>query len=154
MKKSYASLWKLTHVQVYGTCSLCYECEYNRLILTILLLCVWTLYISVSWDLRLFDTPVPANITKSHLKIVPIHFFFSFSSHWHHGQFCPIASGVFFKNFSTWMWLPNNEILTFTIPIFVTTYHPSVYQFHTRNTQFFSSWVLFMMVCLKYTQFM
>ena len=39
----------------YGTCSLCYECEYNRLILTILPLCVWTLYISVSRDLQPLD---------------------------------------------------------------------------------------------------
>ena len=53
MKKSYASLWKLTHVQAYGTCSLCYECEYNRLILTILPLCVCGLYTFLypgTWD--------------------------------------------------------------------------------------------------------
>ena len=67
---------------------------------------------------------------------------------------CRSVGGVF-ENFCMWMCLPDIEILTFSLPIFVPIYHPSVYQFCTKKTpQFSSNWVLFMTICLKYTQFM
>ena len=52
------------------------------------------------------------------------------------------------------MCLPAVEILTFAISSFVPIYHPSVYQFHTKNTQLCLNWVLFIIICLECTQFM
>ena len=52
-----------------------------------------------------------------------------------------------------WMRLPYLKNLTFSIPIFCTIIHPSVYHFRKKSTQCCSSWVLFTIICSKYTQF-
>ena len=53
----------------------------------------------------------------------------------------------------TWVGLPNLEKWTFSIQFLPIT-HPSVYPFRQKNTQFCSNWVLFTMICSKYTQFL
>ena len=46
------------------------------------------------------------------------------------------------------------ENLTFSIPIFCLIYHPSVYHFRKKSTQFCPNWMLFTIICPKYTQSM
>ena len=62
--------------------------------------------------------------------------------------------GGFFHQNRTWMCLPDLENLTISIPIFCQISHPSVYHFRKKSTQFGSNWVLFTIICPKYTQFM
>ena len=62
--------------------------------------------------------------------------------------------GGFFHQNRTWMCLTDLENLTISIPIFCQISHPSVYHFRKKNTQFGSNWVLFTIICPKYTQFM
>ena len=52
------------------------------------------------------------------------------------------------------MCLPNLENLTFSIPIFRSITHPIVYHFQKKSTQFCQNWVLFTIICSKYTQFL
>ena len=51
------------------------------------------------------------------------------------------------------MCLSDLENLTFSIPIFRPIFHPSVYHFRKKSTQFFQNSVLFTTICSKYTQF-
>ena len=51
----------------------------------------------------------------------------------------------------TWMCLPHLENLTFSIPIFCPISHPSVYHFQKKSTQFWPNWMLFTIICPKYT---
>ena len=62
--------------------------------------------------------------------------------------------GGFFHQNRTWMCLPDLENLTISIPIFCQISHPSVYHFQKKSTQFGSNWVLFTIICPKFTQFM
>ena len=62
--------------------------------------------------------------------------------------------GGFSHQNRTWMCLPDLENLTISIPIFCQISHPSVYHFWKKSTQFGSNWVLFTIICPKYTQFM
>ena len=55
--------------------------------------------------------------------------------------------GGYFHQNHTWMCLPDLENLTFSIPIFCPISHPSVYHFRKKSTQFWSNWVLFIMIC-------
>ena len=52
------------------------------------------------------------------------------------------------------MCLPDLENLTIFIPIFCQISYPWVYHFRKKRTQFWTNWVLFTIVCPKYTQFM
>ena len=44
--------------------------------------------------------------------------------------------GGVFETFYTWMCLPDFKKLTFSIPIFINIYHPSVYQFCQKTPNF------------------
>ena len=63
------------------------------------------------------------------------------------------GEGYFHQN-RTWMCLPNVKNLTFSIPIFCLISHPSINHFWKKSTQFWPNWVLFTIICPKYTQFM
>ena len=52
------------------------------------------------------------------------------------------------------MWLLNVKNLTLSIPILCRISHPSVYHFQKKTTQFWPNWILFTIICPKYTQFM
>ena len=60
--------------------------------------------------------------------------------------------GYFHQN-CMWMCLPHLENLTFSIPIFRTITHLSVYHIRRKSTQVCSNWVLFTTICSKYIQF-
>ena len=52
------------------------------------------------------------------------------------------------------MCLLDLENLTFSIPVFRTITHQSVYHFWKKSTQFCSNWVFFNIICSKYNLFM
>ena len=62
----------------------------------------------------------------------------------------PRKSDFFYTNFL----LNFSPISIFSIPIFCSIFHPSVYHFQKKSTQFFlPNWVLSTLICPKYTQF-
>ena len=60
-----------------------------------------------------------------------------------------LPPGGYFHQNRTWMCLPDLENLTFSIPIFCLIYHPSVYHFRKKSTQFCPNLVLFTIICPK-----
>ena len=68
--------------------------------------------------------------------------------------YCRDLLGCYFHQNCTWMCLPDLENLTFSIPIFCLLFHLSVYNFRRKSTQVWPNWVLFTIICPKYTQFM
>ena len=52
------------------------------------------------------------------------------------------------------MCLPNFKNLTFSKPFFWRITHPPVYQFLKKITKFCPNWMLFSIICSKYTQFL
>ena len=69
-------------------------------------------------------------------------------------QECPPGGGGgYFHQNHMWMCLPDLENLIFSIPIFCLISQPSVYHFQKTIIQFWPNWVLFTIICPKYTQF-
>ena len=60
------------------------------------------------------------------------------------------AGGGFFEHFCTRMCLPDVEILTFAVPVFVPICHSSL-PISYKKHQFRSNWVFFRLICFKYT---
>ena len=57
--------------------------------------------------------------------------------------------GGYFGQYCMWIYLPDLESLTFSIPIFRPITHPSVYYFQQKSTQICSNLVLFTTICSK-----